>query len=137
MNFRPYLMFGGNCADAFAFYQSVFGGELQVLKMDDLPPGEEAPPDSEGMVMHAALMVGDALLMGSDNPGGDFAGARDMVCSVSLPTAEEAKSIFEKLSEGGEVEMPIQEVFWSPAFGMLRDRFGTPWMVDCEHSEEG
>jgi len=132
MSFTPYVFFSGNCSEAFNRYQEIFGGELQVMKMDDLPEGEEAPPGSEGMVMHAALTVGGELLMGSDNPGDDFAGPRDMVISVSGEDPAEAKRYFDALAEGGEVSMPLQEVFWSPAFGMVTDRFGTPWMVDCE-----
>ena len=132
MTFRPYLAFAGNCREAFTRYQEIFGGELVVLSMADTPPDagplpEGANPDA---VMHAALMAGDTLLMGADDPMGGFDGTVQGMClNCSLPDAGEVKRVFDALAEGGEVQQPIQETFFSPAFGMCTDRFGTPWMV--------
>jgi PhnB protein len=132
MAFRPYLAFAGNCADAFTRYQEVFGGELVLLRMSDMPP--EAGPAPAGvnpdLIMHAALMTGDDLLMGADDPSGNFDGSPDGICvNCSLPDGDEAKRVFEALADGGQVQQPIGETFFSPAFGMCTDRYGTPWQV--------
>jgi len=132
MAFRPYLAFSGNCREAFTEYQKVFGGELSVLGIADMP-AEAGPPD-EGTpadaVMHAALVNGDEILMGADDPSGGFNGTVIGMCvNWSTGDAAEAKRVFDALAEGGEVQMPLGETFYSPAFGMCRDRFGTPWMI--------
>ena len=139
MAFHPYLFFGGNCAEAFERYQEIFGGELTVMTMKDMPPSEEPiPADKEHYVMHAALMVGDTLLMGSDDPTTDsFGPVQGMQVSFSTNDVGEAKRVFEALAEGGQVGLPIGETFWSPAFGMCTDRFGTPWMIGAEGEQQG
>ena len=137
MPFQPYLNFGGNCREAFTRYHEIFGGELTVLSMADMPAGEaEVPADQKDLVMHAALMLGDDLLMASDAPPGEFKGARDMFVNYSVDDTAEAKRVFDALSEGGEVTMPFAETFWSKGFGMCVDRFGTPWIVNGEQLEQ-
>ena len=130
MHFHPYLTFDGNCAEAFARYQEVFGGPLDVLTMAEAPDGPPEGLDPD-LVMHAALTTdGGALLMGADQPTGERSGAVHGMCvNVELPTKEEAHRVFDELAEGGTVQMPIGETFFSHAFGMCVDRFGTPWMV--------
>ena len=137
MAFHPYLFFGGNCREAFTRYQEIFGGELTLLAMKDMPPSEQAPPaDQADLIMHAALKVGDALLMASDDPTTDsFGPVQGMQVSWSTTDAGEAKRVFDALAEGGEVGLPIGETFWSPAFGMCVDRFGTPWMIGTDSPE--
>jgi PhnB protein len=135
MAFHPYLFFGGNCGDAFARYQEIFGGEPFVMTMADAPPGEHpVPPGKEHLVMHAALKLNDGgLLMGSDDMMSDSVGpVQGMMVSWSTPDAGEAKRVFEALAEGGHVSQPLIETFFAPAFGMCTDRFGTPWMVTAE-----
>jgi PhnB protein len=133
MSFYPYLFFGGNCRDAFTRYQEIFGGELEFVTTKDMP-SDEAPPDAPAdMIMHAALVVGDALLMGSDDPTTDsFGPVRGMQVNFSVADVDEAKRVFDALADGGEITMPITATFWSPMFGMCVDRFGTPWMVNAE-----
>ena len=130
MHFHPYLTFNGTCAEAFTRYQEIFGGPLDLLTMAEAPDGapEGADPDA---VMHASLTTdGGALLLGADHPTGDFTGpVRGMCVTAELPTQEEAHRVFDELSEGGTVQMPMGETFFSHAFGMCIDRFGTPWMV--------
>ena len=130
MRFHPYLTFDGNCAAAFARYQEIFGGPLDVLTMAEAPDGvpEGVDPD---LVMHAALTTdGGALLMGADHPTGELTSPVHGMCvNVELPTKEEAHRVFDDLAEGGTVQMPMAETFFSHAFGMCVDRFGTPWMV--------
>ena len=140
MAFRPYLFFGGNCREAFTRYQEIFGGELTVLTMADAPgdEGGEVPPGKEDYVIHAAVMAGDALLMGSDDPmTEDFGPVQGMMVSYSATDADDAKRVFDALAEGGQVNQELIETFFSPAFGMCVDRFGTPWMVSAEPAEEG
>ena len=135
MAFRPYLAFAGNCRDAFTRYEQIFGGELVLLTMADTPADAGGPPPGAkpDAVMHAALTIGDDWLMGADDPSGGFDGKVHGMC-VNYETSDvgEAKRVFDALSEGGEVQMPIGETFFSPAFGMCMDRFGTPWMVMAE-----
>jgi len=129
MAFHPYLNFPGTCRQAMTRYQEVFGGELYVLGSADMPSDEGAmPPDWDpDMVVHAALMLDGALLMASDAPGsGDPAST---YVNYEARDVDDARRVFDALSDGGEVEMDFQETFWSPGFGSFRDRFGTLWMV--------
>jgi len=131
MAFRPYLAFKGNCREAFTRYREIFSGELVLLtysdvKSDALPP-DGTPPDS---ILHAALRSGDDLLLGADSPPGTFDGnVHGMCANYATTEVEVAKQVFGALSEGGQVQMPLGETFFSPAFGMCIDRFGTPWMI--------
>lgn len=132
MAIRPYLAFAGNCREAFTRYQEIFGGDLVLLRMSDTPP--DAGPLPAGVnpdaVMHAALTSGDQLLMGADDPSGNFNGSVSGMCvNCSLTDAAEAKRVFDALADSGRVQQPMGETFFAPAFGMCTDRFGTPWMV--------
>ncbi len=133
MAFHPYLFFGGNCREAFTRYQEIFGGELVLLTMKDMPSEEPVPTDQADLIMHAALTIDGNLLMASDDPTTDsFGPVQGMTVSYSVGDPGEAKRVFEALAEGGTVTQPIGETFWSPMFGMCVDRFGTPWMVNAE-----
>lgn len=137
MAFHPYLNFGGNCREAFTRYQEIFGGELDVMTMADMPPGEqEVPAEQADLVMHAALRVGDDILMASDDPTtDDFGPVQGMYVNYSVADVDEARRVFDALAEGGQITMPAGETFWAPLFGMCVDRFGTPWMVNAEGPE--
>jgi PhnB protein len=129
MAVRPYLFFGGNCREAFTRYQEIFGGELTIIRMGDVP-GEQAPPGMEDVVIHAAVVAGDLLLMGSDEPGNDsFGPVQGMMVSYDAADEADARRVIDALAEGGEVTQALEPTFFSVAFGMCRDRFGTPWMV--------
>lgn len=132
MAFHPYLIFGGTCREAMTRYQEIFGGELVLVPMSEMPPGAEVPADQADMIMHGALTFPDNLLMASDAPLGEVGPVQGMNVSYSVADAAEAERVFEALADGGEVTMPIGETFWSPRFGMCTDRFGTPWMVNAE-----
>ena len=136
MAFHPYLNFGGNCREAFTRYQEIFGGELDLMTMADMPSDEEVPAGQADLIMHAALRLGDEILMASDDPTtDDFGPVQGMYVNYSVADVDEASRVFDALSEGGEVTMPASETFWSPMFGMCVDRFGTPWMVNAEGPE--
>lgn len=136
MSFNPYLMFSGDCADAFRFYGTVFGIEPRIMTNAEAPPGEEGmeglPAD---MVMHAAIELNGAFLMGSDDPSGDGGPKTGFAVSYSATDPADAQRIFDGLADGGNVIMPVEATFWSPAFGMLTDRFGVPWMIDTSPAE--
>ena len=135
MAFHPYLFFSGNCREAFTRYQEVFGGDLVLLPMSDMPSEEAVPAEQADLIMHAALTFGDDILMASDDPTGDGGPVKGMAVNYAVADVAEAQRVFEALAEGGEVTMPMSETFWSPSFGMCVDRFGTPWMVNAEPAQ--
>jgi PhnB protein len=128
---NPYLNFGGNCEEAFNFYKSVFGGEfLTVMRFKDSPPELNMPKDEGEKVMHVALPVGKNTLMGSDVPSsmGPMKDGSNYI-SISADSEDEATRLFNSLSKGGKVTMPLDKAFWGAYFGMCTDKFGTKWMV--------
>ncbi|WP_204113439.1 VOC family protein [Shimia biformata] len=129
MAFIPYLNFDGNCAEAMQFYADLFGAtEVQILRFSDAPSTEGMPPSDR--VMYSHIMLGEFCLMGSDYPPGMEARPQESV-SVNHPVAnvEGGQALFDRLAEGGQVTMPFAATFFSPGFGMVRDRFGTNWMI--------
>lgn len=132
MAFNPYLFFSGNCREAFTRYKEVFGGELVVMTNADAPEDQRMPGVPGDTVMHAALTFDGNLLMGSDDPTGDDGPKVGMAVNYTVAGVDEARRVFDGLSEGGQVTMPMAEMFWAPAFGMCVDRFGVPWMVNAE-----
>src|SRR5690348_18511180 len=132
MAFYPYLFFSGNCREAFTRYQEIFGGELVLLSMADVPDGTPVPTDQSDLIMHAALKIGDALLMASDDPTGDGGPTQGIVVSFAAPDKAEAERVFAELAKGGTITQPLLETFFSPSLGMCVDRFGPPWLVNVE-----
>lgn len=140
MSLHTYLFFTNTTREAMTRYQEILGGQLDIMAVSDMPEGEaeqmpfEAPPD---MVMHAALTLDDgALLMASDDPTGDGSGVKGAAVNLTITDQDEARRIFEALADGGDVDMPLGETFWSPLFGSCTDRFGVAWMVNVD-GEEG
>jgi len=130
MAFRPYLFFGGNCREAFHHYKEIFGGELTLITMKDVPGGETPSPDQADMIIHAALVKGDDLLMASDDPTAEtFGPVQGMMVTYEAPDVPDANRVFDALADGGKVTQALQPTFFSQAFGMCIDRFGTPWMI--------
>ena len=135
MQINPYLPFDGRCDEAFAYYASVFGGEITMRQTyGGSPMADQCPPDFADKVMHARVQVAGHILMGSDSLPGRYEAPRGISLSVSLEDTTEAGRIFESLAKGGSIQMPLQETFWASAFGMLVDRYGIGWMVNCEKS---
>ena len=134
MKINPYLNFNGNCAEAFDLYAKVLRGkDLNVMTFGQMPPGAGQFSESEKkMVAHARFTVGNDTIMGSDAPGGRYNKPAGYAVNISVDTPEEADRIFAALADGGNVGMPIAETFWAARFGMVTDRFGTHWMVNCE-----
>jgi PhnB protein len=138
MAFHAYLFFGGNCREAFTRYQEIFGGELFTMRMGDIPDAENVPPEQADLTIHAALTYDDGnLLMGSDDPMTEsFGPVRGMMVSYAAPDADGAQRVFDALAEGGSISQALMPTFFSPAFGMCVDRFGTPWMVSATQPVE-
>jgi PhnB protein len=133
MQLNPYLLFNGNCAEAFKFYEETLGGKIEGLfTYSGSPAAEHAPPEWGDKVMHATLMIGDQKLMGSDAPPGHYEQPKGISVSISLNDREKGERIFNALAQGGTTTMPFSKTFWADGFGMCTDRFGIPWMVNCE-----
>jgi len=133
MELNAYLTFNGQCEQAFRFYERCLGGKIEMmLTHGDSPMAEQTPAELRSRIMHARMTVGNAVLMGSDAPPQFFSQPQGFSVSISVRDAGEAERIFTALAEGATVRMPLQETFWAKRFGMLIDRFGTPWMVNSE-----
>ena len=133
MHLNPYLIFNGNCAEAFKFYEQTLGGKIETLMtFNGTPAAEHAPPEWGDKVLHASMTVGDQRLMGSDAPPGHYAQPQGLSVSISLSDRDKGERIFKALAEGGKTTMPFEKTFWASGFGMCTDRFGIPWMVNCE-----
>ena len=131
MHLIPYLNFDGTCAEAFRLYERVLGGKLDLLTNADSPMADQMPPEAGNRIMHAYLAAGDAQLMGSDAPPGQFVKPQGIFVSINLEDPARGEKIFTELAKGGSVIMPYEKTFWAERFGMLVDRFGTPWMVNA------
>ena len=133
MQVQPYLFFEGRCEEALEFYRKAVGAEITMLmRMKDSPeppPPGMVPPGSDNKVMHASFTVGQSTLMASDGRASGQPAFKGFSLSLMAADAAEAQRLFTALGEGGQVQMPLGKTFWSPAFGMVEDRFGISWMV--------
>lgn len=133
MKLNIYLNFDGRCKEAFEFYQQCLGGTIEAMTTHaETPMGENVSDDWRDRIMHARLVVGDQVLMGADMPPDNHEQHGGFSVSLQVEDPEEAERIFHALAEHGTIEMPINETFWAERFGMLVDRFGVPWMVNCD-----
>lgn len=130
MSFAPYLVFDGTAREAMTAYAKIFGAsDLQIMGFDQMPP-DQTPPGSAGKVMHAQFSAGPgAPLLGSDSVSGMQNASGSPTVFHAANSVAKAGEIYATLAEGGTPFMPLAPTFWSPAFGMLRDRWGTTWMV--------
>lgn len=133
MTIQPYLFFAGRADEAIAFYQKVFGAELQmILRFKDSPdpvPEGKIAQGWEDKVMHSSLKIGESIVLASDGCGPDDAGFKGFGLSYAAKDAVEADRVFAALADGGQAMMPMGKTFFSPRFGMVEDRFGVHWMV--------
>ena len=136
MELNPYLTFNGQCEAAFKFYERCLGGKIEMmLSHGEAPTAAQAPPDWHRKIMHARLVVGGKMLMGSDAPPDRYERPKGFSVSIIVQGPAEAEHIFEALSEKGTVQMPLQQTFWATRFGTLVDQFGIPWMINCVPQE--
>lgn len=138
MDLNPYLTFPGNCAEAMEFYAEVFGGSIEaMMRVADSPMAAEMPAEAQDKVMHARLRVGARAIMASDALTGEAEAPRGFSVQVGFDDPDKAARVFARLAKGGEATMPFAPTFWAAGFGMCRDRFGIPWMVNCDAAPEG
>jgi PhnB protein len=130
MKMNTYLNYGGNCGEAFRFYEKELGGKINMLMthgQSPVPGG--VPPEMKDAVLHASITIGDTAIMASDVPPDRFQPMRSVYLCLTADSDADAERIYALLSEGGQVFMPIQETFFATRFAQLRDRFGTSWMI--------
>ena len=132
MQLNPYLAFNGQCETAFKFYEQCLGGKITfMLTYGDSPMAAQTPPEGRNRILHASLAVGDTTLAGADAPPDHYRKPQGFCVTLNLKNPAEADRIFHALAENGTVQMPLQPTFWADSFGMLIDRFGIPWMINC------
>jgi PhnB protein len=133
-----YLFFDGNCAEAMRFYHRVLGGEMQkMMTYAESPEPEQCAPATADRIMHACIVLEGRMLMASDCQPGQYQPPQGFALSLSYKTADEARRVFDQLANGGQVLMPMAETFWVDIFGMVKDRFGIPWMVGGGQQKAG
>ena len=130
MKLYTHLNFGGNCEEAFRFYENQLGGKVaMMMRKSELPPGVKGPPGSENFVIHARMDIAGVELIGNDVPPDHFKAIRSSYLYLAVDSAEAADRIYGVLAEGGEVGIPIEETFFATRFAQLRDRFGVLWTI--------
>ncbi|TCV96456.1 PhnB protein [Luteibacter rhizovicinus] len=143
MKLQPYLIFNGNCEEAFTFYEKALGGKIAMISRFKEMPASPEPSSGEGCgpgeipanwgdkLMHIRLEIGDQVLMGSDShPAYPYNGIHGCNLAVVFDDVAQAERAFKTLSEGGQVTMPFAPTFWAKGFGMCIDKFGAPWMIN-------
>jgi PhnB protein len=134
MQIQPYLSFEGRCEEALEFYRKALGAEVtQVMRLKEAPGACESgmvPPGSEHKIMHSCMKIGESIVMATDGRMQGPPKFEGITLSIQVKTEAEADKYFAGLVEGGEVTMPLAATFWSPKFGMLKDKFGVHWMVN-------
>jgi PhnB protein len=132
MQFVAYLGFNGNCEEAFRYYEKHLRGKIEAMISHEGAPAEaHVPAEWKKKIMHAKLVVGDAVLMGADAPEPHYSKPQGVSVSIHVDDVKEAERIFDALADGGVTTMPLGETFWAKRFGMMTDCFGTPWMINC------
>ena len=137
MQMTTYLSFNGQCEAAFNFYEQCLGAQLgAIFRYAGSPFADQVPADWQDKVMHGSLTVGGQVLMGGDVAPGRYEEPKGFSLSLQLKGSTEAERVFQELSKDGRVMMPLEKTFWAERFGMLVDRFGIPWLVNCEGSDQ-
>ena len=133
MHINPYLTFGGNCEEAIRAYQKILGGDIvAMMPYGETPEAADTPAEWRKKIMHARLVFGGNVLMASDAPPDRFQKIQGMEVALNVKEPAEAERLFNALAEGARITLPLTETFWAVKFGMLTDRFGTPWLINCE-----
>jgi PhnB protein len=127
MKLYTQLNFGGNCEEAFRFYEKHLGGKIMMMMRQSEAP--DAPKGAGKAIIHARMNIGDTVLIANDVPGTVFQKMRSVYLYLSVDSPKEAERIHKLLAEGGEIFMPMQETFYASRFSMLRDRFGVSWTI--------
>lgn len=138
LDLNPYLFFNGDCEEALKLYERVLGAKVEFLTRHAGSPAEShVPADWRDKVLHVRFSIGESVLMASDAPPGHQADkAQGFSVNINVPDVATGERIFNALAEGGKVQMPYGKTFWADGYGMLTDRFGIPWMVNCQPARE-
>ena len=130
MQLHTYLNYGGNCEQAFQFYEQHLGGKITMLmRHGEQPNSANVAPEWKNAVLHARMTIGGTELLGADIPPDRFQPMRSAYLTLTVNSTEEAERLYALLTDGGQIFMPIQQTFFASRFAMLRDRFGTSWMI--------
>jgi len=136
MQMHPYLSFNGQCEAAFKFYERCFGAQLgPIFRYAGTPLADQVPADWQDKVMHGSLTFDQLVLMGGDVAPDRYEAPRGFSLSLQLKDTREAERIFRELAKEGKVSVPLEKTFWAERFGMVVDRFGIPWLINCEGSD--
>jgi len=136
MQMAPYLSFHGQCEDAFRFYEAHLGGQVgAIFRYAGSPMADQVPPDWQEKVMHGSLTIGGQLMMGGDVAPDRYEAPRGFSLSLQMNDTTEAERVFHALSGDGTIVMPLEKTFWAARFGMVVDRFGIPWLINCDGSD--
>ncbi len=137
MQMNPYLSFKGQCEGAFTFYEQCLGGQLgAIFRYAGSPMADQVPADWQDKVMHASFTVGGQVLMGGDVAPDRYEEPRGFSLSLHIENMADAERIFHELARDGRVMVPLEKTFWAERFGMVVDRFGIPWLINCEASNQ-
>lgn len=131
MRIGVHLHFTGQCQEAFEFYKNLLGGSMEVFTYRESPASQHIPADWQDKVVHASLATNNLEIAGADILPEQYETPKGFQLLLQMEDEQVTKGIFESLAEGGEITMPIQKTFWSPCYGMLTDRFGIPWEINC------
>lgn len=135
MKFTPYLNFDGKCREAMTWYADLFGGKVAaMMPFGETPAAEYVPAELQTHVMHACIEFGDGqTLMASDTtPQCPYTGVKGMAVAVNIVGTERTERIYKALADGGKIEMELQQTFWALRFASVVDRYGTPWLINCD-----
>ena len=137
MEMTPYLSFNGQCEAAFTFYEQCLGGQRgPIFRYDGSPLAGQVPADWSDKIMHGSITLGDQVLMGGDVAPDRYEEPKGFSLSLQIESTADAERIFNDLAGNGRVVMPLEKTFWAARFGMVVDRFGIPWLVNCEGSDQ-
>ncbi len=135
LRLNPHLTFNGECEAAFRYYATCLGANLKfLLKYGDSPLAQGTPPEWHDKILHATLTAGDLILTGADVLPGEYQRPQGFSVMLHVPEPAEAERVFPALAAGGEIQMALQSTFWAARFGMLVDRFGMPWQINCSNA---
>jgi PhnB protein len=133
MQLTTYLSFNGQCESAFKFYEQCLGARLgELFRYAGSPMANEVPASWQDKIMHGSLTVGDQVLMGGDVAADRYEQPKGFSLSLQISSTTDAERVFRELAEDGRVVMPLEKTFWAERFGMVVDRFGIPWLINCE-----
>jgi PhnB protein len=133
MQLTPYLSFNGDCETAFTFYAQSLGARRgPVFRYGESPMANEAPPGWSDKIMHGSLTIGGQVVMGADIPSDRYEAPKGISLSLQITSVDESERIFRDLAREGQTIVPLAKTFWAERFGMVVDRFGIPWLINCE-----